>query len=539
MKHPPDRVVVVGGGMAGLTAAAYLLRDGFQVRVLEKSGECGGHVASFTKDGFLFDTGPRAIGNAGILKPLIEDFKLDVRLVEGRVSTGIREHIVHHDTDAGIDHFLQSLRALFPDSTRAIGKIDKLIRASVKRARLVNRMPNPYFRKILGDPKTLFTEFLPRLPGFLAAVVWMHFLDKPMERVLSALSSDRALNDMISQHFFRGTPSGFMFGYFENFQDYQYPLGGTGRLPAALVRYVLEQGGSIETRTEITRVNPGEKTLKDRAGNTIPYDHLVWCADLNSLYPRVDLEGLRPKVQRAIIREHKRFAGTRVGESVYSIFLAVDEDPAVFGRISRGHFIYTPRLDGLGELHRGRLDRIKADFSRLPKREVLDWLADFCRFNSYEISIPVLKDPRLAPPRQTGLIISLLFDGELFELIQRAGWYDEFKRETTEAMLDALDASIYPGLRKKILFHDAATPLTLMNRFNTTHGAITGWSMEEPSPVPYSLFGIMQTPKTAIPGVWKAGQWSYSPAGVPVAILTGRIAAAAILASAPRRPSSP
>ncbi len=71
-----------------------------------------------------------------------------------------------------------------------------------------------------------------------------------------------------------------------------------------------------------------------------------------------------------------------------------------------------------------------------------------------------------------------------------------------------------------------------MNMFNTTNGAITGWSLEEKSPVPSNLTGITTTVKTAIPDVYKAGQWSYSPSGVPVAILTGRIAAARILKKA-------
>ena len=30
---------------------------------------------------------------------------------------------------------------------------------------------------------------------------------------------------------------------------------------------------------------------------------------------------------------------------------------------------------------------------------------------------------------------------------------------------------------------------------------------------------------TSIPDVFKAGQWTYSPAGVPMSILTGKIAA--------------
>jgi phytoene dehydrogenase-like protein len=114
-------------------------------------------------------------------------------------------------------------------------------------------------------------------------------------------------------------------------------------------------------------------------------------------------------------------------------------------------------------------------------------------------------------------------------LIDQAGWYDEFRYEASECMLQTLEGSLYPGLRDKILFRETATPLTLMKRFNTTNGAITGWSLEQKPPVPNSLAAVSSAPRTAIPGVYKAGQWSYSPSGVPVAILTGRIAAGAIL----------
>ena len=35
----------------------------------------------------------------------------------------------------------------------------------------------------------------------------------------------------------------------------------------------------------------------------------------------------------------------------------------------------------------------------------------------------------------------------------------------------------------------------------------------------------MNAIKTPIPGVFQAGQWTYSPAGLPISILTGKLAA--------------
>ena len=49
-------VIVAGGGMAGLTAAAYLSRAGRRVLLCEKEERLGGLVGSFAHHGYVFDT---------------------------------------------------------------------------------------------------------------------------------------------------------------------------------------------------------------------------------------------------------------------------------------------------------------------------------------------------------------------------------------------------------------------------------------------------------------------------------------------------
>ncbi|MBN8216908.1 MAG: NAD(P)/FAD-dependent oxidoreductase [Spirochaetes bacterium] len=530
MKPPRRRVLIVGAGMSGLTAAAYLLRGGQEVTILEKSAAIGGLVHSFLREGFVFDTGPRAIGNAGILRPMLADLGIEWPLVKGEVSLGIEGETIHFESGRNLGDYLAALQRLFPDAKREIAAIGVQMKRFSRNARWLNRVPNPLFKDVLSDLPFLFTRFLPLMPGFLLSVLQTSMNHESMERALLAPSPGQAsLNDMVTQHFFKGTPAPFAFGYFENFQDYLYPLGGTGKLPLALSGAIEKFGGEIHTQTEIVRVNPARKTLHDRRGVSWPYDALLWSADLKSLYHRLDPAGLPPSMQHRISVEGKRYGSVKAGESVFTLFLAVDEKPEYFAARSKGHFIYTPLKRGLGDLHRGALDRLKAAFGRRSRSELLGWLGDYCRYNSYEISIPALKDPLLAPRGKTGLVASLLFDGELFSLVKQAGWYDEWKRACAGFMIDSLEASIYPGLRSKILFQDVASPVTLMERFNTDQGAITGWSMEERPPVPHQLTGLFSTPSTPIPDVFKAGQWSYSPSGVPIAILTGKVAARAIL----------
>ena len=52
------RVVVIGAGIAGLATAALMLREGWDVVVVEKQRSVGGRAGVLEVDGFRFDTGP-------------------------------------------------------------------------------------------------------------------------------------------------------------------------------------------------------------------------------------------------------------------------------------------------------------------------------------------------------------------------------------------------------------------------------------------------------------------------------------------------
>ena len=55
------KIIVVGGGLAGLNAARYLHREGLEVLILEASDRIGGRVATDFVDGFILDHGFQVI----------------------------------------------------------------------------------------------------------------------------------------------------------------------------------------------------------------------------------------------------------------------------------------------------------------------------------------------------------------------------------------------------------------------------------------------------------------------------------------------
>jgi phytoene dehydrogenase-like protein len=75
--HTP--IIVIGGGIAGLTAAALLGRAGIPAVLLDKSSAPGGRAATRNRQGFLFNLGPHALYRAGTLHQTLKMLGVEVR----------------------------------------------------------------------------------------------------------------------------------------------------------------------------------------------------------------------------------------------------------------------------------------------------------------------------------------------------------------------------------------------------------------------------------------------------------------------------
>jgi oxygen-dependent protoporphyrinogen oxidase len=77
------QVVVVGGGISGLSCAYRLRQLGIPVELFEAASATGGLMNTALRDGFLFESGPQSFQGTPLLLQLIRELKLEGDLCKG------------------------------------------------------------------------------------------------------------------------------------------------------------------------------------------------------------------------------------------------------------------------------------------------------------------------------------------------------------------------------------------------------------------------------------------------------------------------
>ena len=192
-------VIVVGGGVAGLTAAVTLAKSGKEVLLIEKNNHCGGLMNSFYRDGFRFDGGARALVNAGLVRPMIEELNIDLELVKNNISIIIENEVLKIDGEDSIVKYAEILKRLYPENVKDIDKIIDVMKATIDDMKVMYGSENPLvsknknvIRTILGIPGFILWTF--KLLNILRKIENMK---QPIEKFISELTDNQSLIDII------------------------------------------------------------------------------------------------------------------------------------------------------------------------------------------------------------------------------------------------------------------------------------------------------------------------------------------------------
>ena len=524
-------VVVVGGGIAGLTSAAYLCKSGYKVLICEKEKKVGGLVNSFDFNGFTFDGGIRAIENSGIVLPMLRQLGIEVEFVRNDVSIGIENDIIKLASRDSLLDYQNLLNRQFPNNLEDIQSIIDEVKRVMSFMDILYGIDNPIFLDLKNNREYLYKTILPWVFKYITTNKKVFKLTEPVDEYLTKFTQNTTLIDMIAQHFFKKTPSFFALSYFGLYLDYQYPKGGTGVMIEKLEKFILANGGEIRTDSSVCHVDPQNKSIEDISGNIIHYKKMIWTADLKFLYKIVDYDKLEDNVVKQKALTQKNAVSDKIGgDSILTVYLTLDMDKNFFEEICSAHFFYTPKKKGLSTIDIKSLKRKDEDANSglftEDKQRLLDWTKQYYELTTYEIACPVMRDEQLAPKGKTGLIISTLMDYELVKHISNLGWYNSFKKFSEDTIIDILEQAIFPGIKAHILDQFSSTPLTLESRTGNSQGAITGWAFTNSDiPVVQSMSKVTKSVLTPFPDILQAGQWTFSPSGLPISILTGKLAA--------------
>ena len=295
-------VVVIGAGLAGLSAACYLTGRGYDVTVVEREELPGGRAGVLHRDGFTFDTGPTVLTMPDLITDAVRaasrdpSANLNELMPMRRLDPAYRACFA----DGSTIHVRSGREAMREEIAQTCGSLDAAAFDSfvdwLRRLYLVE-MPNFIDKNydsplgLLSSPRALAE--LARLGAFgrLGAAVRRRFADPRLQRLFSfqamyaGLSPDSALALYA------------VITYMDTIEGVWFPEGGMHAVPMIMAQVAekagvtFRYGDPVET---ILRSPTGRLAgVRTASGARIMADAVVCTLDLPTAYAQL-LGDLRP-----------------------------------------------------------------------------------------------------------------------------------------------------------------------------------------------------------------------------------------------------
>jgi phytoene desaturase len=287
-----DRIVVVGAGLAGLSAALRLRGAGREVTVVERGPGPGGRAGRVERDGYALDTGPSVFTAPELLADTLAAVgeKLEERLTLLPLETTYRAQYAdgsHLDVHADPDAFADEVAALCGP-----GEADALRRYLADLAELYRLQLGTFIDRNLDSPLDLLGPELVALArrggfGRLSRHVERYFADDRLRRLFSF----QALYAGVSP--FRAIAAYAVIAQLDIGAGVWHPVGGIAAVPRALAAAAAEAGVTFRYDTAVDGLETsGRRVSAVRLvdGDRLPADAVVVTSD----QPHTLVPGLRP-----------------------------------------------------------------------------------------------------------------------------------------------------------------------------------------------------------------------------------------------------
>ena len=437
----PEKVIIIGSGFGGLSAAVRLAAHGYQVEIFEKRDKPGGRAYVYEKDGFTFDGGPTIITAPFMFDDIFtlagrrrEDY---VKFVacdpfyrifnhEGRCFNYNGDHNFILDQigqwnpadKMGYERFMQTTQTIFQKgfvelADKPFLKVDDMFRIVPDLVRLQShKTVYQYASQFIQD------DFLRRCFSFHPLLVGGNPFDT--------------------------TSIYAMIHYLEREWGIHYALGGTGAIVNALVKLFEELDGQIHLNAHVAEIltdNRQVTGLRLIDGSIHQADHIISNADV--AFTNLDLIPAKHRGWRNSDLRYKKL--TRYSMSLFVIY---------FGTKRRyNHTELAHHNIILGERYQGLLTDI------FKKKHLAQ---DF----SLYLHMPTITDPSMAPEGCESFYVL----SPVPHLGADIDWRTTAK-SYRDTIIQFLETHYLPDLEENIVVEHYIDPLHFQNVLNSYLGS--------------------------------------------------------------------
>lgn len=485
MKQDVKKIVVVGGGIAGLCTAVYAQECGYQAEVLEMHDIAGGLATSWRRDNYTFETCLHWLWGSNPASPMHSHW-LEVCDID-KLTFVDHEELGHVEKEDGtslgiytnVDRFETALLKHAPQDAKAIRGFTSAIRR-FGRFRMPDQRANwatNLFTLIRDVP---YMPLLRDLSGMSCKEYGERFTDP----LLKAFFGTGEMGQLSAVALF------FSLAWM-NQHDAAYAIGGAQALIRLIEERLVSQGGQVRFGARVERI-----LVEDNAavgvqladGETIAADWVISAADGHATIFNL-------------------LGGKYAGKSTKKTYDEMQTFPSYL-QVSLG-----VAMDLTGQP--ASVTRLLDSPLHLDPGTELSQAA-FRIFNF---------DPTFAPAGKTAVTCFLPtrnFEYWVQLKQQDPDHYRAEKQRIAEAVIEILEKRI-PGLRDVIEVTDVSTPATIIRYTGNWKGSMEGWFITPGTrfrPLPNSLPGLRQ--------FMMVGQWIMPGGGLPSGPMTARPAIQAI-----------
>jgi len=475
------KVVIIGGGIAGLSAGIYARRCGFEATILESNAIAGGTCTSWKRKGYLFEGGMHWLTGSSQKEALHKMWRY-VGALDDDVTVHYHEPFMqyeHQDTPIkfyrNVDTTEKHLCALSPQDSKEIRKLCN----NIRKVRNLS-MPISDLRGVKGAKQT--HPPIAMLFSVISALMLIRSFSKiSREAYVNRFSHEgirnmiRACTDEKSGVF----PIFFTMGTLAR-GDGGFPEGGSLPFAGRMASKFIALGGKIlyNTRAEQVVIENGNAKGVVAGGGHLSADAVIITVDTMAM------DYLFDAPLKADWLDEMR----AVTEPTMTTFVALGVDADLKKYSRAGVF---------------KLDKPIA---------LATQTYEYLSINNYA------HDPAYSPEGKTAMAIQLGGDTyDFWKTAKEEGCYDEEKKKLAAAVIEAL-AVVMPETHGCVEVCDIATPLTYERYCGNWRGS---WMTEmTPSMNMKNYPAVIK----GLSGVYFAGQRMMPPGGLPVALMTGRTA---------------